>query len=65
MLFPLLCYVSIITKYIFNCSYFASSVKATVAETRGVEALVPVNPSVQPPLRSIVVCYKKNKEEYR
>ena len=45
---------------IFNLnlsSYFASRVKAIVAETRGVEALVPVNPSVQPALRSIVVCY--------
>ena len=28
-----------------------------VAETRGAEALVPVNPSVQPLLRSIVVYY--------
>ena len=37
-----------------NLSYFASSAKAIVAETRGVEALVPLNPSVQQPLRSIV-----------
>ena len=27
-----------------------------VAESRGAEALVPLNPSVHPPLRSIVVC---------
>ena len=59
MLFSLLC---IITKYFCICSYFASSVKATVAETRGVEALVPVNPSIQPLLRSIVVCYQRNKK---
>ena len=32
-----------------------------VAESRGVEALVPVNPSVHPPLRSIVVCYINKK----
>ena len=42
-------------------SYFASRVKAIVAETRGVEALVPVNPSVHPSLRSIVVCYINKK----
>ena len=48
---------------IIICSYFASRVKAIVADSRGVEALVPVNPSVQPPLRSIVVCYKKNIHE--
>ena len=42
-------------------SYFASRVKAITAETRGAEALVPVNPSVHPPLRSIVVCEMKKK----
>ena len=36
-------------------TYFASRAKAIAADTRGAEALVPVNPSVQPPLRVRVV----------
>ena len=40
-------------------THFASKTKAIVADTRGVEALVPVNPSVHPLLRSNVVFMQK------
>ena len=38
------------------CTYFASSTRAMVADSNGADALVPVNPSVQPLFKSVVTC---------
>ncbi len=46
---------SITDKLTVKKTNLASKVRAMVADTRGVEALVPVKPSVHPLLRSSVV----------